>query len=420
MPFRCAAWQPVTGTLNALRSAKDEKHMGSIVSLGIGNLEIDWGKNNHFINHSRLFNPSDQKVINYHTYEGVTYEQTGFSSPLSKVKLRLDLLGYSLSDVKRIYEECLKDYPDYYPEFNLSFKDFAKVISSIDIDKIELSGDYPNYDLGEYASKVILSQSEFGGLRDHVNTQDNDIGTFFENLDPYVQLRLLAENPKNHSLLLEWRTHDIVEGGWVKEGELFEELKDSLKFLIVTEGSSDAFIIKRAIELIRPDIADFFTFVDMEEHYPFSGTGNLYKFFQGLVSIRMLNKCLFIFDNDAEGIEKYEKAKIIDAPANLRVAKLPDLEEFSSFLTVGPNGEQKANVNGKAVAIECFLDLSYKTKNIPIIRWSSYKSSLDVYQGALEEKEFYTKQFKKVTSLEDGYDFGKLKLLVEHIVESCI
>ncbi len=75
--------------------------MGSIVSLGIGNLEIDWGNNNHFINHSRLFNPSDQGVIDYHTYEGKTYEQKGFASPLSKVKIRLDLLGYSLKDVKR-------------------------------------------------------------------------------------------------------------------------------------------------------------------------------------------------------------------------------------------------------------------------------------------------------------------------------
>lgn len=394
--------------------------MGSIVSLGIGNLEIDWGKNNHFINHSRLFKPSDQGVIDYHTYERKTYEQTGFSSPLRKVKLRLDLLGYSLKAIKRIYEECLNDYPDYYPKFNLTFEDFSKVISSIDIDRIKLSDDYPDYDLGEYASKVVLSQSEFEGLREHVDTQDNDIGTFFENLDPYVQLRLLAENPKNQDLKLEWRTHDIVEGGWVTEDELFEDLNDREKILIVTEGSSDAFIIKRAIKLLRPDISDFFTFVDMEDHYPFSGTGNLFRFYQGLVSIRMLNKCLFVFDNDAEGIEKYEKAKAIDAPDNLRVAKLPDLEEFSSFLTVGPNGEQKANVNGKAVAIECFLDLSYKSRNTPIIRWSSYKSSLDSYQGALEEKEYYTKQFKKVSSLEETYDFGKLNILVQHIIESCI
>lgn len=394
--------------------------MGSIVSLGIGNLEIDWGKNNHFINHSCLFRLSDKKIINYHTYEGKTCEETGFSSPLKDVKLRLDLLGYSLRDIEKIYNDSLEAYPDYYPDFNLPFEVFSKIISKIDIGNINLNKDYPDYDLGEYVSKAILSQKEFDELREYINTDDNDTTTFFENLHPYVQLRLLAENPNNHDLLLEWRTNDIVEGGWVTEDELFEELPDEQKFLIVTEGSSDAFIIRRAIELLRPDIYDFFTFVDMEEHYPFSGTGNLYKFFQGLVSIKMLNKCLFVFDNDTEGIEKYKMVKTINAPSNLKVTKLPDLEEFSNFLTVGPNGKQKANTNGKAVAIECFLDLSFKTKNEPIIRWSSYKSSLDSYQGALEEKEFYTKQFKKVDSLNKEYNFDKLKILVEHIVESCI
>jgi len=394
--------------------------MGSIVSLGIGNLEIDWGKNTHFINHSCLFLPSDRKIINYHNYEGETYEETGFSRSLKDVKLRLDLLGYSLREVKRIYKDCLDEYPDDYPDFDLSFDDFFKVISSVDINKIKLIHDYPDYDLGEYVSEVIFSQNEFDELRKHINPSDKDVATFFENLDPYVQLRLLAENPNNQDLLLEWRTHDIVENGWVKEDELFEGLGNIQKFLIVTEGSSDTFIIKRAVQLLRPNISDFFTFVDMEEHYPFSGTGNLYKFFQGLVSIKMLNKCLFIFDNDAEGIEKYEKTKKIQAPDNLRAAKLPDLEEFGDFLTVGPNGKQHADVNGKAVSIECFLDLTFKTRKTPIIRWSSYKRSLDSYQGALEEKEFYTRQFKKVTSIEESYNFEKLKVLVEHIVENCI
>ena len=60
--------------------------MGSIVSLCIGNMEIDWGKNNHFINHSRLFNPSDQGVIDYHTYDGETYEQTGFGKSFEQSK----------------------------------------------------------------------------------------------------------------------------------------------------------------------------------------------------------------------------------------------------------------------------------------------------------------------------------------------
>jgi len=100
--------------------------------------------------------------------------------------------------------------------------------------------------------------------------------------------------------------------------------------------------------------------------------------------------------------------------------KLPDLEEFSDFVTEGPTGRHNADVNGKAVAIECFLDLSFKVRLEPVIRWSSHKGDVNVYQGALENKEFYTKQFKKVKSMDEDYDFSKLNLLIDRIIEVCV
>jgi len=394
--------------------------MGSIVSLGIGKLEIDWGKNNFFINHSKLFLQGDKKLLNSYDYEGKIFKEFGYSRKLRDVKLRLDLLGYSMRGIEEKYNDTVADFPDYYPDLNLSFSEFSEVISEIDLSKITVAEDHPDPDLGEYVTTVIFSKPQFAKLSKKIDTTDNDIGTFFENLDPYIQLRLFAENNANLDLDLEWRTQNIIDGGYVNEGELFECIEDKNKFLIVTEGSSDSFVIEKAINLLRPDISDFFTYVDMEENYPFSGTGNLYKFFQGLVSIKMQNKCLFIFDNDAEGIETFNKCAEISGPSNIRVTKLPDLEEFKSFLTVGPNGEHKVDVNGQAVAIECFLDLSYKNRDTPIIRWSSYKKSLELYQGSLVSKDYYTKQFKKIKAREANYNFSKLHLLIEHIVEQCI
>ena len=40
----------------------------------------------------------------------------------------------------------------------------------------------------------------------------------------------------------------------------------------------------------------------MEEGYPFSGTGNVFRFVQGLISIAVQNQMLVLFDNDAEGL----------------------------------------------------------------------------------------------------------------------
>jgi hypothetical protein len=155
----------------------------------------------------------------------------------------------------------------------------------------------------------------------------------------------------------------------------------------------------------------------MEGNYPFTGTGNLYKFCQGLTSIRIQNKTLVLFDNDLEGIDKYNKTNKLNLPRQMRIMKLPDLEEFNNFLTIGPTGETFENINGKAVAIECFLDFS---KTRPKIRWTNYNKELDSYQGSLERKDDYVRDFKSIKKANDKYDFRKLNLLLEEIYKNCI
>ena len=71
-----------------------------------------------------------------------------------------------------------------------------------------------------------------------------------------------------------------------KREEFVRPLPQSDRFLIVTEGSSDGKILFHAIRLLRPEIADFFYFVDMEKGYPFTGTGNLLNFCRGLFENR--------------------------------------------------------------------------------------------------------------------------------------
>jgi hypothetical protein len=40
--------------------------MGSMISLAVGRLEIDWGKNNGFVDHSALFQANDVRQIPYY------------------------------------------------------------------------------------------------------------------------------------------------------------------------------------------------------------------------------------------------------------------------------------------------------------------------------------------------------------------
>jgi hypothetical protein len=55
--------------------------MGSIITLGVGRLEIDWGKNSYFRNHSRLFFRDDVKPEIYDYAEKMQEVQPAFSVP---------------------------------------------------------------------------------------------------------------------------------------------------------------------------------------------------------------------------------------------------------------------------------------------------------------------------------------------------
>lgn len=393
--------------------------MGSYIRLGIGKLELDLGKNFGFRDYSQLFQESDRKMIPYYYAEGVIEYKLGYSRPLSLVKKRLELLGYSWDRLKEIHEREVGLVPDYYDPVKVDFETMSQIVSSISIAEYEVRIEEGDYGLGEYAAEVILNNPAFEKLKPHFeNMSSVDAGTFLENLDPLYILRLLIENPLNLSLHLEWRIQDVIEGGYAIAEDLAPALADNEKFLLVTEGTSDLFVIKKTLTLLFPDIMDFFSFVDMEENYPFTGTGNLYKFCQGLASIRIQNRILVIFDNDVEGNLNYDKTIRLNLPPSMKIMKLPNLEEFKRFKTIGPSGESFEDINGKAVAIECFLD--FKGLN-PRVRWTDFRKEPGVYQGSIENKDAYIKKFKKVRETLSGkYDFTKLKILIDEIYKSCL
>ncbi len=110
-----------------------------------------------------------------------------------------------------------------------------------------------------------------------------------------------VEEPKNLDLDVVWRFSDVVESGWVKQDAVYEGLSNTDRYLVVTEGSSDAAILKKALPKVAEDVADFFDFIDMSENYPFTGTGNVTRFIQGLAKIKIQNRILVVLDNDTAG-----------------------------------------------------------------------------------------------------------------------
>lgn len=407
--------------------------MGSYISLGINKMEIDWGKNSSFRNYSKLFQEKDHG-LNIASYdidendEEVIEYKLGAKKTLYEVRERLDLLGYSLKEIEKIYDNNMKEYEFYMEEkVNLSFKDFSVFIKSLDLSKVNHVSsaikNYDNgYDLGEYFKEFLLGDKEFANKMKKIlkklknNEEINEC--FYENIDPYVILRLLAENTDNFKYDVIWDYSEVVENGWARLEDLKQPLENTDKILIVTEGKSDSFIIRKSINELFPNIKDFFEFIDMKENYPFTGVGNLVNFSMGLSKINIQNKVIVIFDNDTSGIETYNRVKDIKKPQNLIICHLPNCKEFNKFSCVGPSGIKKININGKAVAIECFLDFN-SIADAPLVRWNSYNKNMNQYQGELVNKDEYVKKFKSA-NLNNGYNSEKLKQLINYIVDCWI
>lgn len=255
------------------------------------------------------------------------------------------------------------------------------------------------------------------GLNHYVNNPEmlENIGNEDDLISPYSFLQLISLNDSAKNLPVIWDFADHESAGWGKRENYVKQPEQSNRFLFVTEGSSDSLILKHGLLLLKPHAADLFDFVDMQEGYPFSGTGNLVNFVKGLISIKVQNNVLILFDNDSEGVASYNKCKAMNVPNNMKILKLPDMKEFERFPTIGTTGNHIANINGCGAAIECYLD--FKSKGI--VRWNNYNHALKTYHGELIEKDKYKKEFLSQKDLVENYSYSKLLSVIDMMIDNC-
>lgn len=419
--------------------------MGTIISLDLSSLELVSSKNSRGMDHGALFQAADRKP--YRTSTSITpipeeeeplgADDMAFVRPLKDVVPRLELLGYTLANAEADYDRRVRtwledraalrddlDLPEIIPLSFAEFRNFVVRHAVSDLDDAYMRFENDDGRLkGRFAAKADVIARIPTDL-DHDDlfwSERSYFASVISVLNPYLLLRLLAENPVNSETEVIWQYGPLVENGWAKADEFEPHARRTETFLIATEGSSDAHILRHALELLRPEILDFFRFIDVTERHPFAGTGNLVKFAEGLAKIDVHNQTLFVFDNDAEGVEAYGKVSALALPPNMRARLLPDLEAFRAFPTRGPEGDGVADINGRGAAIECYLDHRLKSFAPPRVIWTNYKEDLGIYHGALEHKESYGRAFIKLgpDKLPD-YDTTKLEQVLDALIAECV
>ena len=421
--------------------------MGTSIELCLGNVSLSYSKNHMGIDYGFLFQDGDltrrkSESINYEYYE--YYEEHPeekqeldeaeevFARTLSRVLPRLNLLGFTLEAARSEYqalvaEEISNDIDiDESKKEYLTFEEFCDLACRYPL--VDLKSDYIEYDTPD---RDIISQGRFAAdidVFDRIPWSENSDLYWSEAsylservciLSAESMLQVFALNAANAEIEVTWEFGPIVHAGWVQREAFRASALQKQKVLIATEGTSDARIIRRALDVLRPDVADFFNFVDVDERHPFWGTGNLVKFAEGLLRIEVLNQVLFVFDNDAEGVDAFRKLEKLNPPANMRAMLLPDLEEFREFATIGPEGVNISDINGRAAAIECYLDLRLDQYPPAQATWSNFKKDIDAWHGVLDFKESYSKHFYEQSDdlLRNGnYDVSKLLKLIDALI----
>lgn len=380
--------------------------MGTYSDFRIGNFHLESSGNFATTRHHSIYLPSDSVILE-REFEPKQVEV--FQATLRSILPRLELLGLTLSAIEQRFANPYVTYDDPH---DVPFKEVLELVRNIDLASLEK-------DNGRDGHAGLLPAEYQKRLEDSLTDRNGrspgwDLSTLLDRLMPYDILRLLAERPENLDLVVQWDFMDVVESGYFERDD-FTVGADGEGFLLVTEGTSDTKVIQHAFAILRPEIADFFRFVDMEDNYPFGGHGNLMNFMRGLRSIGKADGVLAIFDNDTVGVASLAQ---LEKLSGINAIKLPDLEEFRSFPTIGPSGEHRADINGKAAALECYLKLPQRCR----IRWTNYEQRAGSYQGSIDqtsgEKNAQQEEFLRTTRADD-YPFEKMEKVLDMIVEAC-
>ncbi|WP_279610459.1 HEPN/Toprim-associated domain-containing protein [Burkholderia gladioli] len=410
-----------------------EHGVGTEIHLEVGGVSIDWSKNNAGTDHRSLFQEGDRARLPSEEADDESQathpEDDALVRTLARVLPRLDLMGWTLDAARAEYNALVDGQSDIAKEIGrdtsgvMTFDEFCAFagryrLADLDDTYIDDSHEWNSIVKGRFRA----DEAEMDRLPMSYDSLYWSEKSYFASrvvlLSPYSMLQVFGLSQSNLNADVVWEYGPLVDAGWASVSDFAAGASRPQKILVATEGTTDSRILKRAFSTLRPDIADFFRFVDVDERHPFWGTGNLIKFAEGLVRIDIQNKVLFILDNDAEGVDALKRLKDLQMPPNMRAILLPDHEAFRNFPAIGPEGTRVSDINGRAAAIECYLDLRLPNYGPPVVRWSNYKKDIDAWQGALEHKETYMRHFLEQapeTLRNGGYDTAKLDWVLDAI-----
>lgn len=326
----------------------------------------------------------------------------------SKVAVRLNVMGFTLQRVREEFEigrqTELEELGHHDSEFfeNLTFDIYAAAFAKIIADRLNpFDQQYP-----------ILGHVQHEEGRDSLieyilwSIKNPSYGIYRFDKDVRLVIRLACEVAPENTYVIQDIT-EIVQAGYYGEDEAVCEKEtraltsgypEDSPIIILTEGSTDASILKEALALLYPHLSDYYSFFDFHSSNAKGGTGPLVSLVKSFAAAGITNRVIALLDNDTAAREAKGELDKISLPPNIAVVHYPDLELLRSYPTLGPGGLVPLDINGLAASIELYFGedvLSLEQDTLTPIQWKGYNSTLNQYQGTVLQKKRLNAAFQK-------------------------
>lgn len=346
-----------------------------------------------------------------------TSERFGYRTTVEVALTRLNLMGFTPETTRQsmaeIHMSGLKE--DGHPEEDLLLGDAKEVIDA---------------GLADYL-KACTRYGFEGSIR-----LPTALDYYFEydTEDPRFLLSALLHG-QDPQKTLRMDLEELLAAGYCKStDELTTQALDDLRsttastgpIIVITEGKFDARVVPRALRLVRPDIAGYFKFWDLETTRAPGGTDQVVKNLRSFAAAGVMNRVVGILDNDTAGREAAKQLDSSPLPGHYGVCVLPDLDYARSYPTLGPSGAAEDDVTGRACSIEFYFGLECLRGTdghlIPV-RWKSHIEKMSDYQGELANKSYVQARIEEMLAQAEaseqplGEAWDPMRQLAETLVE---
>ena len=320
-----------------------------------------------------------------------------------KIAQRLDIMGFTLARAKQDFERTLRaklldipppegDEEDVFAKDRkqfekMTFEDYAENLRSI------ISRRIPRVPFGD-SDRTDLSDTERYIVEADYYQEDLLMGYSCSDTRFFIRLACSLVAP---DAIVEQDLTEVVHAGYYQIEDpiadngikaLTGDYPANAKIIILTEGSSDAAILRETLSLLYPHLAEFYAFFDFDASRAAGGASQLVSVIKAFVAAGISNRVVALFDNDTAGREAVRSIERVQLPLNVALLHYPNLERLRSYPTIGPTGTVAFDVNGLAGSIELYLgeDVIASTGMECPVQWRGFSEGMGAYQGEVMHK----------------------------------